>query len=56
MELIPYDPKGQHKGWRGRELLAANLRARKFDVAFSLCKTHLMRHGWLGVPGFPERD
>lgn len=35
-ELIAYDPKGEHRGWRGRELLAKELRAKRFDVAFLL--------------------
>ncbi len=35
-ELIAYDPKGGHRGWIGRELLARELRARKFDVALLL--------------------
>jgi heptosyltransferase-2 len=35
-ELIPYDPKAQHRGWRGRELLIGELRAKKFDVALLL--------------------
>jgi heptosyltransferase II len=35
-ELIPYDPKGQHRGWKGRELLATELRAHKFDIALLL--------------------
>jgi len=35
-ELIPYDPEGTHKGWRGREALAAELRSRKFDSALLL--------------------
>jgi heptosyltransferase-2 len=35
-ELIPYDPSGEHRGWSGREKLAADLRSRKFDVAFLL--------------------
>jgi len=35
-ELIPYDPNGAHRGWNGRESLAAELRARKFDVALLL--------------------
>jgi heptosyltransferase II len=35
-ELIPYDPKGDHHSWSGREKLAADLRARKFDVAILL--------------------
>jgi len=32
-ELIPYDPKARHRGWRGRETLAAELRAKKFELA-----------------------
>lgn len=35
-ELIPYDPKGPHRGWKGREALAADLRAKQFDVALLL--------------------
>jgi heptosyltransferase-2 len=35
-ELIAYDPNGDHRGWSGREKLAADLRARKFDVALLL--------------------
>ena len=35
-ELIPYDPKGPHRGWAGREKLVAELRARKFDAALLL--------------------
>jgi heptosyltransferase-2 len=35
-QLIPYDSKGQHPGWRGREVLAKELRAEKFDVALLL--------------------
>jgi heptosyltransferase-2 len=35
-ELIPYDPKGEHRGWPGREKLAAKLRNGKFDVALLL--------------------
>ena len=35
-ELIPYDAKGLHKGWSGREALAAELRAKQFDVALLL--------------------
>jgi len=34
--LIAYDPSGSHKGFSGRELLAAELRAQKFDVALLL--------------------
>jgi heptosyltransferase-2 len=35
-QLIPYDPKGSHAGFLGRERLAAELRAQKFDVALLL--------------------
>ena len=35
-ELIPYDPKGAHRGWSGRANLISELRARKFDVALLL--------------------
>src|SRR5438046_947035 len=35
-QLIPYDPKGLHAGFSGRERLAGELRERKFDVALLL--------------------
>jgi lipopolysaccharide heptosyltransferase II len=35
-ELIAYDLQGAHRGWRGREALAAQLRTKKFDVALLL--------------------
>ena len=35
-ELIPYDVKGVHAGFSGRERLARELRAQKFDVALLL--------------------
>ena len=35
-DLIPYDPNGAHRGWSGREKLAADLRNRKFDIALLL--------------------
>src|SRR5215469_10973103 len=35
-ELIPYDPKREHRGWAGRERLISELRARKFSVALLL--------------------
>ena len=35
-QLIPYDPKGLHSGFSGRERLASELRAQKFDVALLL--------------------
>jgi heptosyltransferase II len=35
-QLMPYDPKGLHAGFFGRERLAAELRAHEFDVALLL--------------------
>jgi len=35
-ELITYDARGAHKGWQGRETLAADLRKRRFDAALLL--------------------
>ena len=35
-QLIAYDPKGLHAGFSGRERLAAELRAQKFDTALLL--------------------
>jgi len=35
-ELISYDTKGPHQGFRGREALAAELRSHNFDVALLL--------------------
>ena len=35
-QLFPYDSNGQHRGWRGREALAAELRGQKFDLALLL--------------------
>src|SRR5213083_1931331 len=35
-QLIPYDPKGLHGGFSGRERLAAELRAQSFDMALLL--------------------
>ena len=35
-QLIPYDPKALHAGLSGREGLATELRARKFDIALLL--------------------
>jgi heptosyltransferase-2 len=35
-QFIPYDSKGLHAGFSGRERLAAELRAQKFDVALLL--------------------
>ena len=53
-ELIPYEPKAQHRGWHGREILAAELRARKFDVA--LLFQNAFDAAWLAWrAGVPER-
>jgi heptosyltransferase II len=35
-ELIAYDAKGKHHGWRGRELLVKELRDHRFDMALLL--------------------
>jgi heptosyltransferase II len=35
-ELIPYDVKGEHRGWSGRERLARELREKKFECALLL--------------------
>jgi heptosyltransferase-2 len=35
-QLLPYDPNGLHAGLSGRERLAAEIRAQKFDVALLL--------------------
>jgi len=53
-ELIAYDPKGEHRGWSGRELLAKELRAGKFDVALLL--QNAFDAAWLAWrAGVPER-
>jgi heptosyltransferase-2 len=53
-ELIAYDPKGRHHGWRGRELLARQLRAGKFDVALLL--QNAFDAAWLAWrAGVPQR-
>ena len=53
-ELIAYEPGGEHKGWRGRERLASQLRARKFDVALLL--QNAFDAAWLAWrAGIPER-
>jgi heptosyltransferase-2 len=52
-ELIAYDPRGAHAGLRGRELLAQELRARKFDVALLL--QNAFDAAWLAWrAGIPE--
>jgi heptosyltransferase II len=53
-ELIPYDPKGEHRGWKGRERLAEELRARKIDVALLL--QNAFDAAWLAWrAGVPQR-
>ena len=53
-ELIPYDRDGAHAGLRGRERLARDLRARKFDVALLL--QNAFDAAWLAWrAGIPER-
>jgi heptosyltransferase II len=53
-ELIAYQPGGEHKGLRGREGLASELRARKFDVALLL--QNAFDAAWLAWrAGIPKR-
>ncbi len=53
-ELIAYDPKGAHAGLSGRERLAKELGARKFDVALLLQNS--FDAAWLAWrAGIPER-
>jgi heptosyltransferase II len=53
-ELIAYDPKDEHRGWSGRERLAAELRAKKFDVALLL--QNAFDAAWLAWrAGVPQR-
>jgi heptosyltransferase II len=53
-ELIPYDPNGSHRGWSGRERLAAELRAKQFDCALLL--QNAFDAAWLAWrAGIPER-
>ena len=53
-ELISYDPHGEHRGWRGRERFAKQLRAKKFDLAILL--QNAFDAAWLAWrAGIPER-
>ena len=53
-ELIAYDPVREHKGWRGRERLASELRSREFDVALLL--QNAFDAAWLAWrAGIPDR-
>jgi len=53
-DLIAYESKGRHRGWRGRELLAKELRARQFDTALLL--QNAFGAAWLAWrAGIPQR-
>jgi len=53
-ELIAYDPKAAHRGWRGGVLLAGELHAKKFDVALLL--QNAFEAAWLAwLASIPER-
>ena len=53
-ELIACDPNGEHRGWKGKELLGKELRARNFDVALLL--QNAFDAAWLAWrAGVPER-
>jgi heptosyltransferase II len=53
-DLISYDPKGEHRGWQGRERLAKTLRARAFDTALLL--PNAFDAAWLAWrAGVPQR-
>src|SRR5579863_5891380 len=51
---LPFDFRGQHRGWLGREKLAAELRKEKFDSALLL--QNAFEAAWLAWrAGIPER-
>jgi len=50
-QLIPYDPRGLNAGFSGRERLAAELRAQKFDVGL-LLQNAFDAACWLGALEF----
>jgi heptosyltransferase-2 len=53
-ELIPYDRKGEHRGWSGRERLARALKVKKFDCALLL--QNAFDAAWLAWrAGIPKR-
>src|SRR6516162_1026384 len=53
-ELIAYDPQNKHHGWRGRELLAAQLRTQKFGIGLLL--QNAFDAAWLAWrAGIPQR-
>jgi heptosyltransferase II len=53
-ELLTYDPKGEHRGWSGRQRLISDLRSRHFDVA--LLMQNAFGAAWLAWrANIPER-
>ena len=53
-ELISYDSARDHRSWRGRQALAAQLRAKQFDIALLL--QNAFDAAWLAWrAGVPER-
>jgi len=53
-QLVAYDPRGAHAGFSGRERLAGELRAQKFDVALLL--QNAFDAAWLAWrAGIPQR-
>jgi heptosyltransferase II len=53
-QFLAYDPLGEHAGFSGRERLARELRAQKFDVALLL--QNAFEAAWLVLrAGIPER-
>ena len=53
-QLIAYDPLGEHAGFSGRERLASELRAQKFDIALLL--QNAFDAAWLAWrAGIPQR-
>ena len=52
--LLPYDVRGEHRGWRGRERLAHELRGYRFDLAILF--QNAFDAAWLAWrAGIPER-
>jgi heptosyltransferase II len=52
--ILPYDYRGKHRGWLGRERLAGELRKEKFDAAVLL--QNAFDAAWLAWrAGIPER-
>ncbi len=47
-ELIAYDPNREHKGWRGRERLATELKAKKL-ILLCYCRMPSMQPGLRGA-------